>query len=146
MFEKVLVANRGEIACRVLQACRELKIKTVAVYSEADRESLHVRMADEAVCIGPPPNRDSYLNAANILSAAVITGAEGLHPGYGNLSEDSNLAEACEKCKIKFIGPPSDVIAKMGDKAVARRTVREAGASISCRAASAAASTRPAAR
>ena len=89
MFEKVLVANRGEIACRVLQACRELKIKTVAVYSEADRESLHVRMADEAVCIGPSPNRDSYLSAANILSAAVITGAEAIHPGYGNLSEDA---------------------------------------------------------
>ena len=127
MFEKVLVANRGEIACRVLQACRELKIKTVAVYSEADRRSLHVRMADEAVCIGPSPNRDSYLSAANILSAAVITGAEALHPGYGNLSEDSNLAEACERCKIKFIGPPSHVIEKMGDKARARREVREAG-------------------
>jgi acetyl-CoA carboxylase biotin carboxylase subunit len=127
MFEKVLVANRGEIACRILQACRELKIKTVAVYSEADRQSLHVRMADESVCIGPPANRDSYLSAANLLSAAIITGAEALHPGYGNLSEDSNLAEACERCKIKFIGPPSDVIEKMGDKARARREVRAAG-------------------
>ena len=130
MFEKVLVANRGEIACRIMQACRELKVKTVAVYSEADRDSLHVRMADEAVCIGPSHNRDSYLNAANLLSAAVITGAEALHPGYGNLSEDSNLAEACEACKLKFIGPPSTVIEKMGDKATARRTVREAGVPI----------------
>ncbi len=127
MFEKVLVANRGEIACRILQACRELKIKTVAVYSEADRDALHVRLADEAVCIGPAHNRDSYLNAANILSAAVITGAEALHPGYGNLSEDSNLAEACEACKLKFIGPPSTVIEQMGDKVRARQMVREAG-------------------
>jgi acetyl-CoA carboxylase biotin carboxylase subunit len=127
MFEKVLVANRGEIACRIMQACRELKIKTVAVYSEADRDALHVRLADEAVCIGPPQNRDSYLNAANILSAAVITGAEALHPGYGNLSEDANLAEACEACKLKFIGPPSTVIEKMGDKVRARQMVREAG-------------------
>lgn len=127
MFEKVLIANRGEIACRILQACRELKIKTVAVYSEADRDALHVRLADEAVCIGPPHNRDSYLNAANILAAAVITGAEALHPGYGNLSEDANLAEACEACKLKFIGPPSSVIAQMGDKVRARQMVREAG-------------------
>jgi len=127
MFEKILVANRGEIACRILQACRELKIRTVAVYSEADRDSLHVRMADEAVCIGAAPNRDSYLNAANILAAAVITGAEAVHPGYGNLSEDSSFAEACEACKLKFIGPPPSVIEQMGDKAAARRTVREAG-------------------
>ena len=127
MFEKILVANRGEIACRVMQACRELKIKTVAVYSEADRDSLHVRMADEAVCIGPPANRDSYLNAANLLSAAVITGAEAIHPGYGNLSEDANFAEACEACKVKFIGPPAGVIAQMGEKSAARRLVRQAG-------------------
>lgn len=127
MLERILIANRGEIACRIIQACRELKIATIAVYSEADRNALHVRMADEAWCIGPAPNRDSYLNAANILSAAVITGAEAIHPGYGNLSEDANLAEACEACKIKFIGPPSEVIAQMGDKAAARRLVREAG-------------------
>jgi len=127
MFERVLVANRGEIACRVIQACRELGLKTVAVYSEADRESLHVQMADEAVCIGPPPNRDSYLNVANIISAAVVTGADAIHPGYGNLSEDPHFAEACEACKIAFIGPPSQVIARMGDKAEARRLAREAG-------------------
>lgn len=127
MFEKVLVANRGEIACRVLQACRELKIATVAVYSEADAGALHVRLADEAVCIGPPPNRNSYLNAANIISAAVITGAEAIHPGYGNLSEVPSFAEVCEACKIKFIGPPSSVIAKMGDKAEARRTMLASG-------------------
>jgi len=127
MFDKVLIANRGEIACRIIQACRELKVKTVAVYSEADRDALHVRLADEAVCIGPPPNRDSYLNAANILSAAIITGAEALHPGYGNLSEDYNLADACEECKLKFIGPPKEVMRQMGDKSEARRVVREAG-------------------
>ncbi len=127
MFGKVLMANRGEIACRVLQACRELKIATVAVYSEADAGSLHVRMADEAVCIGPAPNADSYLNSANIISAAVITGADAIHPGYGNLSEDPNFAEACEACGLVFIGPPADVIASMGDKAQARRTMRDAG-------------------
>jgi acetyl-CoA carboxylase biotin carboxylase subunit len=130
MFEKVLVANRGEIACRIMQACRELKIATVAVYSEADAEALHVRMADEAVCIGPPPNRDSYLNAANIISAAVITGADAIHPGYGNLSEVPSFAEICEACKITFIGPPSPVIAKMGDKAEARATMLAAGVPI----------------
>ncbi len=127
MFDKVLVANRGEIACRIMQACRELHIATVAVYSEADRDALHVRMADEAVCIGPPANVDSYLNAASILSAAVITGADALHPGYGNLSEDAHFAEACEACKITFIGPPAHAIARMGNKAQARATVREAG-------------------
>jgi len=130
MFEKILVANRGEIACRIMQACRELKIATVAVYSEADAGALHVEMADEAVCIGPPPNRDSYLNAANIISAAVITGAEAIHPGYGNLSEVPSFAEACEACKITFIGPPSSVIAKMGDKAEARKVMQAAGVPI----------------
>ncbi len=127
MFEKLLVANRGEIACRILQACRELKIQTVAVYSEADADALHVQLADEAVCIGPPPNKDSYLNVANIISAAVITGAEAIHPGYGNLSESATFAEACEKCKITFVGPPAHIIARMGDKVEARRTLREAG-------------------
>jgi acetyl-CoA carboxylase biotin carboxylase subunit len=130
MFEKVLIANRGEIACRVMQACRELKIRTVAVYSEADRHSLHVRMADEAVCIGAAPNRDSYLNVANIISAAVVTGAEAIHPGYGNLSEEASFAEVCEACKITFIGPPSHVIARMGDKSEAKRTMLEAGVPI----------------
>lgn len=127
MFEKVLVANRGEIACRVLQACRELKIQTVAIYSEADADALHVQMADEAVCIGPAPNADSYLNSANIISAAAITGADAIHPGYGNLSEDPNFAEACQACGIVFVGPPAEVIDNMGDKARARRTMRDAG-------------------
>lgn len=130
MFDKVLVANRGEIACRIIQACRELKIATVAVYSEADANALHVRAADEAVCIGPPPNRDSYLNAANIISAAVITGAEAIHPGYGNLSEVPSFAEACEACKISFIGPPAQVISRMGDKAEARKVMQAAGVPI----------------
>ena len=127
MFSKVLVANRGEIACRVIQACRELKIKTVAVYSEPDADSLPVRLADEAVCVGPGPNKDSYLNVANIISAAVITGAEAIHPGYGNLSESPDFAEACEACKVTFIGPPAHIIAKMGHKAEARRTMRMTG-------------------
>ncbi len=127
MFEKLLVANRGEIACRIMQACRELKIQTVAVYSEADADALHVRLADEAVCIGPAPNKESYLNAANIISAAVITDAQAIHPGYGNLSETASFAEICEKCKITLVGPPSHVMALMGDKVRARRTVREAG-------------------
>ena len=130
MFEKILIANRGEIACRVMHACRELKIRTVAIYSEADRNSLHVKMADEAVCIGASPNRDSYLNVANIMSAAVVTGAEAIHPGYGNLSEEASFAEVCEACKITFIGPPSKVIARMGDKAEAKRTMGEAGVPI----------------
>ncbi len=127
MFDRILVANRGEIACRVIQACRELGIATVAVYSEVDEGSIHTRMADEAVCIGPAPNPESYLNAANILSAAVITGADAIHPGYGNMSEDANFAEACEACKIKFIGPSADTISRVGDKNEARRTMREAG-------------------
>jgi acetyl-CoA carboxylase biotin carboxylase subunit len=127
MFEKVLIANRGEIACRVIQACRQLGLRTVAVYSEADRDALHVQLADEAVCIGPPPNKDSYLNVANIISAALVTGCDAVHPGYGNLSEDPTFAEACEACNLKFIGPPAQVIARMGDKAEARRVLREAG-------------------
>ncbi|HCU35676.1 MAG TPA: acetyl-CoA carboxylase biotin carboxylase subunit [Armatimonadetes bacterium] len=127
MFRKLLVANRGEIACRILQACRELGIKTVAVYSQVDANSLHVRLADEAVCIGPAPNRDSYLNIANIMSAAVVTGAEAIHPGYGNLSEVARFAEVCEACKIAFVGPPSSIIERMGDKAAARSTMMESG-------------------
>ncbi len=127
MFRKLLVANRGEIACRILQACRELGIKTVAVYSQADAKALHVKLADEAVCIGPPPNVDSYLNIANIISAAVVTGAEAIHPGYGNLSEVPRFAEICQACKISFVGPAADIITRMGDKAAARATMLEAG-------------------
>lgn len=127
MFHKLVIANRGEIACRIMQACRELGVRTVAVYSEVDAHSLHVQMADEAICIGPAANADSYLNIANIISAAVVTGAEAIHPGYGNLSEVSRFAEICEACKIAFVGPPSHIISKMGDKAAARTTMLEAG-------------------
>ncbi|MBP8951213.1 MAG: acetyl-CoA carboxylase biotin carboxylase subunit [Armatimonadetes bacterium] len=127
MFGKVLVANRGEIACRIFQACRELKIATVAVYSEADKDSLHTRFADEAVCIGPPPPRESYLNFANIISAAKVTGAQAIHPGYGFLSEVTSFAEICEASGIVFIGPPSHVIARMGNKSEARRAMQAAG-------------------
>src|SRR3990172_7612608 len=102
MFKKVLIANRGEIAVRIIRACREMKIATVAVYSQADADSLHVRLADEAVCIGPPPNRDSYLNMPNIISAAVITGADAIHPGFGYFSEQASFADACEACNLTF--------------------------------------------
>lgn len=127
MFKKILIANRGEIAVRILRTCREMGIKTVAVYSTADANALHVRLADESVCIGPPPNKDSYLHAPNIIAAAHITGAEAIHPGYGYLSEQASFAEACEACKLVFIGPPASVIERMGDKAVARETARAAG-------------------
>ncbi|HCA47877.1 MAG TPA: hypothetical protein DEP45_11140 [Armatimonadetes bacterium] len=127
MFDKILVANRGEIACRVIQACREMGIASVAIYSEADRGALHTRLADEAICVGAAPNPSSYLNAANILSAAVITGAEAIHPGYGNLSEDANFAEAAEACKLTFIGPSADAIARVGNKSMARKIMRENG-------------------
>src|SRR5215468_3370334 len=127
MFNKILIANRGEIALRVICACRELGIKTVAVYSEADENSLHVRFADEDVCIGPPAARDSYLNVPAIISAAEITGADAIHPGYGFLSESAYLAEVCEACHIKFIGPSPNVIRLLGDKARARRAMKEAG-------------------
>lgn len=126
MFSKVLIANRGEIAVRIIRACRELGISTVAVYSTADRDSLHVKLADEAVCIGPPASRDSYLNAANIIAAAHNTGAEAVHPGYGYLSEQASFAEACEACGLTFIGPPANVIDDMGDKARAREIARKA--------------------
>jgi acetyl-CoA carboxylase biotin carboxylase subunit len=126
MFRKVLIANRGEIAVRIIRACRELRVRTVAVYSTADRESLHVKLADEAVCIGPAASRDSYLNAPNIIAAAHITGAEAVHPGYGYLSEQSAFAEACEACGLRFIGPPAAVIEHMGDKAKAREIARAA--------------------
>ncbi|KAB2879193.1 acetyl-CoA carboxylase biotin carboxylase subunit [bacterium] len=127
MFKKVMIANRGEIALRVIRACRELGIKTVAVYSEADANSLHVRFADEAICIGPPPSAQSYLNIPQIMSAAEISGADGIHPGYGFLSENIKFAEICESVGIKFIGPRSDMIQKMGDKAFAKDTMKKAG-------------------
>src|SRR5216110_2679251 len=110
MFKKILIANRGEIALRIIRTCKEMGIKTVAVYSTVDRDSLHVRFADEAVCIGPPASRDSYLNIPALLSAAEITRADAIHPGYGFLSENAEFAEVCEKCKIKFIGPSPRVI------------------------------------
>ncbi len=127
MFKKILIANRGEIALRVMWACKELGIKTVAVFSEADRESLHVRFADQAVCIGPPRNIDSYLNIPAIISAAEITGADAIHPGYGFLSESSYLAEICEACNIKFIGPGPQAIRLMGDKSRAKKAMMKAG-------------------
>ncbi len=127
MFRKILIANRGEIALRIIRACREMGIATVAVYSEADRESLHVRFADEDVCIGPPPARESYLNIPRIIAAAEITGAEAIHPGYGFLAENAEFAEICERMEIGFIGPTAQQIRLMGDKAVARRTMEAAG-------------------
>jgi len=130
MFKKILIANRGEVAMRIIFACRELGIKTVAVYSEADENSLHVRFADEDVCIGPPRSADSYLNVPAVISAAEITGADAIHPGYGFLSESAYLAEVCEACHIKFIGPDPQVIRLMGDKARARRVMRKAGVPI----------------
>ena len=127
MFKKILIANRGEIALRVIWACKEMGIKTVAVFSEADRHSLHVRFADQAVCIGGPRSVESYLNIPAIISAAEITGAEAIHPGYGFLAESSYLAEICEACRIKFIGPGPQAIRLMGDKSRARRTMIKAG-------------------
>lgn len=127
MFKKVLIANRGEIAIRIIRACKEMGIATVAIYSEADRDSLHVRMADEAICVGPAPNRESYLNMPNIISAAIITGAEAIHPGYAYFSEQAGFAEACEACNIKFIGPKASAIELMGDKARAKETADKAG-------------------
>lgn len=127
MFKKILIANRGEIAVRIIRACREMNISTVAVYSEADRDSLHVLWADEAYCIGPPPAAKSYLDFTNIISAALISGAEAIHPGYGFLSENADFAEACSTCGITFIGPPVKAIQRMGVKALARETMIKAG-------------------
>jgi acetyl-CoA carboxylase biotin carboxylase subunit len=127
MFRKVLVANRGEIALRVIRACRELGVGTVAVYSEADRESLHVRFADDDVCIGPPPGRQSYLRIPALIAAAEITGADAIHPGYGFLAENAEFADTCRASNIAFIGPTGDQIRAMGDKASARRLAAEAG-------------------
>ena len=127
MFSKILIANRGEIALRIIRACKEMGIRTVAVYSQADRESAHVRFADEAVCIGNPPSRDSYLNIPAIISAAEITDVEAIHPGYGFLAENAHFADICESCHITFIGPSSATIRHMGDKVVARETMRKIG-------------------
>ena len=127
MFRKILIANRGEIAVRVIRACREMGIATVAVYSEADHETLHTQLADECICIGPGPVKDSYLHVTNLLSATVHSGAEAIHPGYGLLSEDEKFARICGQCHIKFIGPPPDVMQAMGNKLNARRTMIAAG-------------------
>lgn len=127
MFNKILIANRGEIAVRIIRACREMGIKTVAVYSEADKDSLHTQLADEAVCIGKAAASDSYLNMERILSATVATGAEAIHPGFGFLSENSKFVRLCEKCNITFIGPSADIIDKAGDKSEARNTMINAG-------------------
>src|SRR6267154_407820 len=127
MFKKILIANRGEIALRIIRTCKEMDIKTVAVYSTADRESLHVRFADEAVCIGPPPSKDSYLNIPRIISAAEITGADAIHPGYGFLSERAEFSAICHEYGIKFIGPTPAMINSMGDKATAKDTMKKAG-------------------
>jgi acetyl-CoA carboxylase biotin carboxylase subunit len=127
VFQKLLIANRGEIALRIIRACHELGVKTVAVYSEADRESLHVRFADEDVCIGPPPSSESYLNMARIIAAAEVTGAEAIHPGYGFLAENAEFSEICARSAITFIGPTPAQIRSMGDKATARRTMMDVG-------------------
>lgn len=130
MFRKVLIANRGEIALRVIRACRELGVRTVAVFSEADRDSLHVRFADEEVCIGPPPARESYLNIPRIIAAAEITGADAIHPGYGFLAENADFSEICARSEITFIGPTPEQIRQMGDKAAARRAMSAVGVPI----------------
>ncbi|MGG0667937.1 acetyl-CoA carboxylase biotin carboxylase subunit [Sporosarcina koreensis] len=129
-MKKVLIANRGEIAVRIIRACRELDIQTVAVYSEADREALHVELADEAYCIGPKLSKDSYLNFSNIISIAKLTGCDGIHPGYGFLAENASFAELCEEVNIEFIGPTADAISRMGTKDVARETMKQAGVPI----------------
>src|ERR1700712_2331836 len=130
MIRKVLIANRGEIALRVISACKEMGIRTVAVYSEADRNSLHVKFADEAICIGPPKSADSYLNVPAVISAAEIAGADAIHPGYGLLSENASFAEVCRASNIKFIGPPPEVTRMMGEKSTARQTMKKASVPI----------------
>ena len=127
MFQKILIANRGEIALRIIRACRELGIKSVAVFSEADRDSLHTMLADEAICIGPAPSTKSYLDMSRILSAALAIGADAIHPGFGFLSENAKFAKHCDECNIKFIGPSSNIISMMGDKAAARNTMIKVG-------------------
>ena len=127
MIRKVLIANRGEIAVRIIRACREMGIETVAVYSEADREALHTQLADEAICIGPAPSSESYLNMEQIISATIVSGADAIHPGFGFLSENDRFAALCEQCHIIFIGPTADVICKLGNKSNARNTMIAAG-------------------
>ncbi|MBD5589460.1 acetyl-CoA carboxylase biotin carboxylase subunit [Clostridium botulinum] len=130
MFKKILVANRGEIAVRIIRACREMGIETVAIYSEADKDALHVQLADEAVCIGPPSSKDSYLNMYNIISATVLTGSQAIHPGFGFLSENSKFANMCKDCNIVFIGPDSETIDKVGNKSNARDIMIRAGVQV----------------
>jgi len=127
LFAKILIANRGEIAVRIIRACKEMGIASVAVFSEADKDALHVSLADESICIGPAPAKDSYLNMGAILSAAMVSGAEAVHPGYGLLSENATFASLCEKCGLVFIGPSAEIISKMGDKDMARKTAAAAG-------------------
>ncbi|GHI01023.1 acetyl-CoA carboxylase biotin carboxylase subunit [Neobacillus kokaensis] len=130
MIKKLLIANRGEIAVRIIRACREMGVESVAVYSEADREALHVQLADEAYCIGPTASKDSYLNVTNIISVAKLTGCDAIHPGYGFLAENAAFAELCRECNITFVGPSPEAITKMGTKDIARETMREAGVPI----------------
>ena len=127
MIRKLLIANRGEIAVRIIRACREMGIETVAVYSEADRESLHTQLADEAICIGPGPSSESYLNMERIMSATMVSGADAIHPGFGFLSENARFAEICEQCNVAFVGPGSEVIRNLGNKQIARNTMKAAG-------------------
>ena len=127
MINKVLIANRGEIALRIIRSCKEMGLKTVAVYSTIDKESLHVKFSDEAVCIGPALSKDSYLNISKIMAAAEITNSDAIHPGYGFLSENAEFSKICHESKIKFIGPDSSMIQKMGDKVSAKKTMEAAG-------------------
>ena len=126
-MNKILIANRGEIAVRIIRACKEMNIRTVAVYSEADKNALHTRLADEAICIGPAPSSKSYLNVKNIIEAACITGADSIHPGFGFLSENASFAKICEESNIKFIGPTSKVIDLLGNKSNSKQLMKEAG-------------------
>lgn len=130
MINKLLIANRGEIAVRIIRACKELDVETVAVYSEADREALHVQLADEAYCIGPTASKDSYLNFTNIVSVAKLTNCDAIHPGYGFLAENADFAELCRECNIVFVGPSPEAITQMGTKDVARETMKKAGVPI----------------
>ena len=127
MIRKVLIANRGEIAVRIIRACKELGLKTVAIYSEIDKDAMHTELADEAICVGTSKSKDSYLNESNIISAAVVTGCNAIHPGFGFLSEKSSFASMCEECNIKFIGPSSETINIMGDKSIAREIMKKSG-------------------
>ena len=130
MFSKILIANRGEVAVRIIRACREMGIRAIAVFSKADRDSLHVRMADDAICIGEAPSSESYLNIPSLISAAEIADVEAIHPGYGFLAENAHFAEICESCQIKFIGPKPESIRLAGNKSIARQEVRRVGVPI----------------